>query len=144
MVSYLDLIGLSYLWNEITSLFYKKGSVDSISTFKTATKYGYDKSIETFSGIVKGNCYVGAGLAANSVYGIDEYKHENFDSRNKVNVTCNSNYIFIIYPSDTDFNFDITLNGMSIPISSVDSTTINGYNIIKSTNTYTGTLAIKL
>lgn len=144
MVKYLDINGLSYIWSKITSSFYKKAQTDAISAYKTAVNYGYDKSIEAFTGVVKGSCYVGAGSVVGDVYGVNANKHDNFNTRNKVSITCEGKYIFVVYPANSDYEFDLSMNGFSIPVDSVDTTSISGYKIIKSQNTYTGTFSIKL
>lgn len=144
MVKYLDNKGLTHFWGKVTSLFYKKEQVDALSTYKTAKSYSYSKSIEAFTGIIKGSCYVGTGTTVTDVYGVSGNKHDNFNTRNKINITCTDKYIFVVYPASSDYEFDLTMNGFSIPVNAVDTTSISGYVIIKSQNTYTGTFSIKL
>lgn len=143
MKSYLDIIGLSYLWSKITLLFYKKTEVNAISTHKTYTSYGYSQSIDGFSGIVKGDSYIGVGDSQSDVYGVNACKKTNFDAREEISLTSDDDYIFIIYPSSADFKFKPKINGLSIPVTTI-SDSITGYVILKSQNRYTGTFSIAL
>lgn len=118
MKSYLDITGLSYLWSKITYIFYKKLIDDVI--------------------------YVGAGVSVNSVYNNDSCKIENFNRENTITVNCNSNYIFIVFKTSDAYIFNPMLNGLSIPVDNIDTTTISGYTIIKSKSAYTGTLNIRI
>ena len=132
---------------EVKQILGQGGSVDTrianaVNTEKTraeeAVEAGYDKSIETFYGIINGNIWIGPGQNYSDVYDNDDYKYENINVNNPLNIECIQDYIYVIYPADSEFMFNLTMSGFSVPMEPVDTTTIQDYYILKSVNQYDG------
>jgi len=118
--------------------------VKSCTPYDEAVAIGYDKSIETFYGIVKGNIWIGPGQNYSDVYENDYYKYENVSINNPFNIECIQDYIYIIYPSDCEFVFNFVMGGITIPMEPVDTTTLQDYYILKSVNQYDGNFNITI
>lgn len=110
--------------------------------YEEAVAAGYDKSIETFYGIIEGNIWIGPGQNYADVYDNDDYKYENINVNNPLNIECIQDYIYVIYPADSEFMFNLTMSGFPIPMEPVDTTTIQDYYILKSVNQYDGNFNI--
>lgn len=118
--------------------------VKSCTPYDEAVAIGYDKSIETFYGIVKGNVWIGPGQNYSDVYENDYYKYENVSINNPFNIECIQDYIYVIYPSDCEFVFNFVMGGITIPMEPVDTTTLQDYYILKSVNQYDGNFNITI
>ena len=112
--------------------------------YDEAVEAGYDKSIETFYGIINGNIWIGPGQNYSDVYDNDDYKYENINVNNPLNIECIQDYIYVIYPSDSEFMFNLTMSGFPVPMEPVDTTTIQDYYILKSVNQYDGNFNITI
>lgn len=112
--------------------------------YDEAVENGYDKSIETFYGIINGNIWIGPGQNYSDVYDNDDYKYENINVNNPLNIECIQDYIYVIYPADSEFMFNLTMSGFPIPMEPVDTTTIQDYYILKSVNQYDGNFNITI
>ena len=53
-------------------------------------------------------------------------------------------YIYVIYPADSEFMFNLTMSGFPVPMEPVDTTTIQDYYILKSVNQYDGNFNITI
>lgn len=112
--------------------------------YEEAVAAGYDKSIETFYGIIEGNIWIGPGQNYADVYDNDDYKYENINVNNPLNIECIQDYIYVIYPADSEFMFNLTMSGFPVPMEPVDTTTIQDYYILKSVNQYDGNFNITI
>lgn len=112
--------------------------------YDEAVENGYDKSIETFYGIINGNIWIGPGQNYSDVYDNDDYKYENINVNNPLNIECIQDYIYVIYPADSEFMFNLTMSGFPVPMEPVDTTTIQDYYILKSVNQYDGNFNITI
>lgn len=112
--------------------------------YSEAVEAGYDKSIETFYGIINGNVWIGPGQNYSDVYDNDDYKYENINVNNPLNIECIQDYIYVIYHADSEFMFNLTMSDFSIPMEPVDTTTIQDYYILKSVNQYYGNFNITI
>ena len=112
--------------------------------YDEAVENGYDKSIETFYGIINGNIWIGPGQNYADVYDNDDYKYENINVNNPLNIECIQDYIYVIYPADSEFMFNLTMSGFPVPMEPVDTTTIQDYYILKSVNQYDGNFNITI
>lgn len=112
--------------------------------YEEAVEAGYDKSIETFYGIIEGDIWIGPGQNYADVYDNDDYKYENINVNNPLNIECIQDYIYVIYPADSEFMFNLTMSGFPVPMEPVDTTTIQDYYILKSVNQYDGTFNITI
>ena len=112
--------------------------------YDEAVEAGYDKSIETFYGIINGNIWIGPGQSYADVYDNDNYKYENINVNNPLNIECIQDYIYVIYPADSEFMFNLTMSGFPVPMEPIDTTTIQDYYILKSVNQYDGNFNITI
>lgn len=112
--------------------------------YDEAVENGYDKSIETFYGIINENIWIGPGQSYTDVYDNDDYKYENINVNNPFKIECIQDYIYVIYPADSEFMFNLTMSGFSVPMEPVDTTTIQDYYILKSVNQYDGNFNITI
>ena len=110
--------------------------------YQEAVAAGYDKSIETFYGIIEGDIWIGPGQNYADVYDNDDYKYEDINVNNPLNIECIQDYIYVIYPADSEFMFNLTMSGFPVPMEPVDTTTIQDYYILKSVNQYDGNFNI--
>ena len=78
------------------------------------------------------------------VYDNDDYKYENINVNNPLNIECIQDYIYVIYPADSEFMFNLTMSGFPVPMEPVDTTTIQDYYILKSVNQYDGNFNITI
>lgn len=129
------------LYNDTTTSTFE---VKSCTPYEEAVEAGYDKSIETFYGIIEGNIWIGPGQNYSDVYDNDNYKYENINVNNPLNIECIQDYIYVIYPADSEFMFNLTMSGFSVPMEPVDTTTIQDYYILKSVNQYDGNFNITI
>lgn len=134
-----DIYTITYN-DESTSTF----RIKSCTPYEEAVDAGYDKSIETFYGIIKGNIWIGPGQNYADVYDNDDYKYENINVNNPLNIECIQDYIYVIYPSDSEFMFNLTMSGFPVPMEPVNTTTIQDYYILKSVNQYDGNFNITI
>lgn len=118
--------------------------VKSCTPYEEAVVAGYDKSIETFYGIIEGDIWIGPGQNYSDVYDNDDYKYENINVNNPLNIECIQDYIYVIYPADSEFMFNLTMSGFPVPMEPVDTTTIQDYYILKSVNQYDGNFNITI
>ena len=118
--------------------------VKSCTPYEEAVIAGYDKSIETFYGIISGDIWIGPGQNYSDVYEHDDYKYENINVNNPLNIECIQDYIYVIYPADSEFMFNLTMSGFPVPMEPVDTTTIQDYYILKSVNQYDGNFNITI
>ena len=118
--------------------------IDGKNPYEEAVEAGYDKSIETFYGIIEGNIWIGPGQNYAYVYDNDDYKYENINVNNPLNIECIQDYIYVIYPADSEFMFNLTMSGFPVPMEPVDTTTIQDYYILKSVNQYDGNFNITI
>ena len=135
----IDTYTISYNDNT-TSTF----QVKSCTPYEEAVEAGYDKSIETFYGIIEGNIWIGPGQNYTDVYDNDDYKYENINVNNPLNIECIQDYIYVIYPADSEFMFNLTMSGFHVPMEPIDTTTIQDYYILKSVNQYDGNFNITI
>lgn len=112
--------------------------------YDEAVENGYDKSIKTFYGIIEGNIWIGPGQNYSDVYDNDDYKYENINVNNPLNIECIQDYIYVIYPTDSEFMFNVTMSGFLVPMEPIDTTTIQDYYILKSVNQYDGNFNITI
>lgn len=112
--------------------------------YDEAVENGYDKSIETFYGIINGNIWIGPGQNYSDVYDNNDYKYEDINVNNPLNIECIQDYIYVIYPADSEFMFNLTMSGFPVPMEPVDTTTIQDYYILKSVNQYDGNFNITI
>lgn len=112
--------------------------------YQEAVAVGYDKSIETFYGIIEGDIWIGPGQNYSDVYDNDDYKYEDINVNNPLNIECIQDYIYVIYPADSEFMFNLTMSGFPVPMEPVDTTTIQDYYILKSVNQYDGNFNITI
>ena len=112
--------------------------------YDEAVENGYDKSIETFYGIINGNIWIGPGQNYSDVYDNNDYKYENINVNNPLNIECIQDYIYVIYPVDSEFIFNLTMSGFTVPREPVDTTTIQDYYILKSVNQYDGNFNVTI
>ena len=129
------------LYNDNTTSSFE---VKSCTPYEEAVESGYDKSIETFYGIINGNIWIGPGQNYSDVYDNDDYKYENINVNNPLNIECIQDYIYVIYPADSEFIFNLTMSGFPVPMEPVDTTTIQDYYILKSVNQYDGNFNITI
>ena len=134
-----DIYTITYN-DESTSTF----RVKSCTPYQEAVVAGYDKSVETFYGIINGNIWIGPGQNYADVYDNDDYKYENINVNNPLNIECIQDYIYVIYPADSEFMFNLTMSGFPVPMEPVDTTTIQDYYILKSVNQYDGNFNITI
>lgn len=134
-----DIYTITYN-DESTSTF----RVKSCTPYEEAVVAGYDKSIETFYGIIEGDIWIGPGQNYADVYDNDDYKYENINVNNPLNIECIQDYIYVIYPADSEFMFNLTMSGFPVPMEPVDTTTIQDYYILKSVNQYDGNFNITI
>ena len=118
--------------------------VKSCTPYEEAVAAGYDKSIETFYGIIEGDIWIGPGQNYADVYENDDYKYEDININNPLNIECIQDYIYVIYPADSEFMFNLTMSGFPVPMEPVDTTTIQDYYILKSVNQYDGNFNITI
>ena len=118
--------------------------VKSCTPYEEAVAAGYDKSIETFYGIVNGDIWIGPGAVYSDVYENEDYHYEDISASNPLNIECNGDYIFIIYSKTSEFDFNLTMSGFTIPTLDIDTTTLQDYNIIQTANTYNGDFNITI
>lgn len=135
----IDTYTISYNDNT-TSTF----QVKSCTPYEEAIAAGYDKSIETFYGIISGDIWIGPGQNYADVYDNNDYKYENINVNNPLNIECIQDYIYVIYPADSEFMFNLTMSGFPVPMEPVDTTTIQDYYILKSVNQYDGNFNITI
>lgn len=119
-------------------------SIFSPTPYEEAVEAGYDKSIETFYGIINGNIWIGPGQNYADVYDNDDYKYEDINVNNPLNIECIQDYIYVIYPADSEFMFNLTMSGFPVPMEPVDTTTLQDYYILKSVNQYDGNFNITI
>ena len=134
-----DIYTITY--NDNTTFVFR---IKSTTPYEEAVKAGYDKSIKTFYGIINGNIWIGPGQNYSDVYDNNDYKYENININNPLNIECIQDYIYVIYPADSEFMFNLTMNGFPIPMEPVDTTTIQDYYILKSVNQYDGNFNITI
>ena len=106
--------------------------------YEEAVENGYDKSIKTFYGIINGNIWIGPGQNYADVYDNDDYKYEDINVNNPLNIECIQDYIYIIYPADSEFEFNLTMSGFPVVMQPADTTTLQDYIILRSTEQYEG------
>ena len=136
-------------FEDIYTILYNDNTTSSIkirsyTPWDEAVAAGYDKSVETFYGIIKGNIWIGPGQNYSDVYDNNDYKYENINVNNTLNIECIQDYIYVIYPADSEFMFNLTMSGFSVPMEPVDTTTIQDYYILKSVNQYDGNFNITI
>ena len=119
-------------------------SYPACTPYEEAVEAGYDKSVETFYGIINGNIWIGPGQNYSDVYDNNDYKYENINVNNPLNIECIQDYIYVIYPADSEFMFNLTMSGFPVPMEPVDTTTIQDYYILKSVNQYDGNFNITI
>ena len=129
------------LYNDTTTSTFE---VKSCTPYEEAVVAGYDKSIETFYGIIEGDIWIGPGQNYADVYDNDDYKYEDINVNNPLNIECIQDYIYVIYPADSEFMFNLTMGGFTIPMEPVDTTTLQDYYILKSVNQYDGNFNITI
>ena len=134
-------------FEDIFTIYYNDNTTSSIrirpsTSYEEAVYVGYDKSVETFYGIIEGNIWIGQNYA--DVYDNDDYKYENINVNNPLNIECIQDYIYVIYPADSEFMFNLTMSGFPVPMEPVDTTTIKDYYILKSVNQYDGNFNITI
>ena len=129
------------LYNDTTTSTFE---VKSCTPYEEAVEAGYDKSVETFYGIINGNIWIGPGQNYADVYDNNDYKYENINVNNPLNIECIQDYIYVIYPADSEFMFNLTMSSFSVPMEPVDTTTIQDYYILKSVNQYDGNFNITI
>lgn len=129
------------LYNDTTTSTFE---VKSCTPYEEAVAAGYDKSVETFYGIINGNVWIGPGQNYADVYDNNNYKYENINVNNPLNIECIQDYIYVIYPADSEFMFNLTMSGFPVPMEPVDTTTIQDYYILKSVNQYDGNFNITI
>jgi len=134
-----DIYTITYN-DESTSTF----RVKSCTPYEEAVAAGYDKSVETFYGIIEGDIWIGPGQNYADVYDNDDYKYEDINVNNPLNIECIQDYIYVIYPADSEFMFNLTMSGFPVPMEPVDTTTIQDYYILKSVNQYDGNFNITI
>ena len=134
-----DIYTITYN-DESTSTF----RVKSCTPYQEAVAAGYDKSVETFYGIINGNIWIGPGQNYADVYDNDDYKYEDINVNNPLNIECIQDYIYVIYPADSEFMFNLTMSGFPVPMEPVDTTTLQDYYILKSVNQYDGNFNITI
>lgn len=134
-----DIYTITY--NDTTTFTFQ---VKSCTPYEEAVAAGYDKSIETFYGIIEGNIWIGPGQNYSDVYDNDDYKYEDINVNNPLNIECIQDYIYVIYPADSEFMFNLTMSGFPVPMEPVDTTTIQDYYILKSVNQYDGNFNITI
>ena len=134
-----DIYTITYN-DESTSTF----RVKSCTPYQEAVAAGYDKSVETFYGIIEGDIWIGPGQNYADVYDNDDYKYENINVNNPLNIECIQDYIYVIYPADSDFMFNLTMSGFPVPMEPIDTTTLQDYYILKSVNQYDGNFNITI
>ena len=78
------------------------------------------------------------------VYDNNDYKYENINVNNPLNIECIQDYIYVIYPADSEFMFNLTMSSFPVPMEPVDTTTIQDYYILKSVNQYDGNFNITI
>ena len=118
--------------------------INGKNPYDEAVEAGYDKSIETFYCIINGNIWIGPDQNYSDVYDNDYYKYENINVNNPLNIECIQDYIYVIYPADSEFMFNLTMSGFPVPMEPVDTTTIQDYYILKSVNQYDGNFNITI
>lgn len=138
-VGIIDIYAISY--NDTTTSTFE---VKSCTPYEEAVEAGYDKSIETFYGIIEGNIWIGPGQNYADVYDNDNYKYKNINVNNPLNIECIQDYIYVIYPADSEFIFNLTMSGFPVPMEPVDTTIIQDYYILKSVNQYNGNFNITI
>lgn len=129
------------LYNDTTTSTFE---VKSCTPYEEAVAAGYDKSIETFYGIIEGDIWIGPGQNYADVYDNDDYKYEDINVNNPLNIECIQDYIYVIYPADSEFMFNLIMSGFPVPMEPVDTTTIQDYYILKSVNQYDGNFNITI
>lgn len=129
------------LYNDTTTSTFE---VKSCTPYEEAVEAGYDKSVEIFYGIINGNIWIGPGQNYADVYDNNDYKYENINVNNSLNIECIQDYIYVIYPADSEFMFNLTMSGFPVPMEPVDTTTIQDYYILKSVNQYNGNFNITI
>ena len=134
-----DIYTITY--NDNTTFVFR---IKSTTPYEEAVEAGYDKSIKTFYGIINGNIWIGPGQNYADVYDNDDYKYENINVNNPLNIECIQDYIYVIYPADSEFMFNLTMSGFPVPMEPVDTTTIQDYYILKSVNQYDGNFNITI
>lgn len=132
-----DIYTITYN-DESTSTF----RVKSCTPYEEAVEAGYDKSVETFYGIINGNIWIGPGQNYADVYDNDDYKYEDINVNNPLNIECIQDYIYIIYPADSEFEFNLTMGGFPVVMQPADTTTLQDYIILRSTEQYEGNFNI--
>ena len=75
---------------------------------------------------------------------VQDYKYENINVNNPLNIECIQDYIYVIYPADSEFMFNLTMSSFPVPMEPVDTTTIQDYYILKSVNQYDGNFNITI
>jgi len=118
--------------------------VKSCTPYEEAVAVGYDKSIYTFYGVIHGDLWIGPGQNYADVYDNDEYKYVDISVNNPLDIECIQDYIFVIYPADSDIMFNLTMSGFPVPMEPVDTTTLQDYYILKSVNQYDGNFNITI
>ena len=111
-------------------------SANMVSAFDTDTNLNI--------GIIKGDIWIGPGQNYADVYDNDDYKYEDINVNNPLNIECIQDYIYVIYPADSEFMFNLTMSGFPVPMEPVDTTTIQDYYILKSVNQYDGNFNITI
>lgn len=134
-----DIYTISYNDNTTSSI-----KIRSCTPWDEAVAAGYDKSVETFYGIINGHIWIGPGQNYADVYNNNDYKYENINVNNPLNIECIQDYIYVIYPADSEFMFNLTMSGFPVPMEPVDTTTIQDYYILKSVNQYDGNFNITI
>ena len=117
--------------------------IKSCTPYEEAVFAGYDKSIYTFYGIIHGNIWIGPGANYSDVYENSSYLYEDVDTEHPFNISCNGDYIFVIYPKTCDFTFNLEMSGFAVPIL-LDTTTLQDYNIMYTAYAYTGDFTITI
>ena len=93
--------------------------------------------------MVQGYLYQLLGIIINE-HLYEDYKYENINVNNPLNIECIQDYIYVIYPADSEFMFNLTMSGFPVPMEPVDTTTIQDYYILKSVNQYDGNFNITI
>ena len=119
---------------------------DGLSAYEEAVSQGYNHSIETFYKILKGQSYIGAGVIYNDVYGEASFLRENVHHDDNITISATNSYIFIIYPKTSEYDFNITMNGINIQFENVDTETLaeEGFYILRSKDMFMGIFDIKI
>lgn len=104
----------------------------------TVWGYEYNQSVSAFADV-----YIGGGAAYTDAM-IAANHYDNIIKGKSVSVTLSNTYLWVILP--LPYSPTALMGGMVIPMTAQSSVTVNGvtYNVLKSDNTYTGTINVVL